>query len=417
MGHVGGAHLHPVSSEFLASVQGSYQAAYQVTLCNPQPQFGTNPTGIDIPVIDGNLTISSLTDIKSTLTVTVPGNIDVPGFDSPWDAFQPFGAELHVKLGVAYSNRSRELVSLGYHRIEQVTQQNAPYGPIEIIAMDRIAQIQQNFVQMPIPLNDGNTHRDVFERLINGIAIPQQATYPGVSPSGPGAYYQVRIPITWTGYNPDKTVIVGDQIVEDSTYNYLADLIHIYNSAIRFNNDGGMEVFSLLVDYSHPKATLIAGRGGNIIRATRTTKRSNVINICTAYGTDPNSITDFIISRNGDSASPLAWNSTTFPHVFGPATTYYSSPLLQTDGDVVLAGEALLRRYRALPLVHTLQVIPNPALQPFDPIDVIVWPGTNPVRAIIDSMVLPLNVNKPGQIITRIPLATEGLSLGLGVLA
>lgn len=381
------------------------------------PQFGTNPTGLKIPVIDGTITLSSLTDIKSTLTVTVPGNISIPGFDTPWDALQPFGAELYVKLGIEYANGERELVPLGYHRIEQVTQQVAPFGPIEIIALDRIAQIQQNNVQMPIPLNDGNTHRDVFERLVNGIAIPQQATYPGVSPSGPGAYYNVRVPISWTGYNPDRTVIVGDQIVEDSTYNYLADLIHIYNSAIKFNNDGGMEVFSLLVDYHAAKATLKAGRGGNIINAQRATKRTGVINICTAYGTDPNSITDFIISYNGDSASPLAWNSTKFPHVFGPATTYYSSPLLQTDGDVVLAGEALLRRYRALPLTYTLQVIPNPALQPFDPIDVIPWPDFNPTRAIIDSMTLPLNVNKPGQVITRIPLATEGLQLGLGVLA
>lgn len=409
--------MHPVSQRFLNAVQGSYRAAYQITLCNPVPQFGTNPTGINIPVVDGTLTISSLTDVKSTLTVTVPGNLAVPGFIDPWTAFQPYGAELYVKLGVEYANGDKELVPLGYHRIEQVTQNNAPYGPIEIIALDRIAQIQQNSVQMPIPINDRNTHRDVFERLVNGIAIPQQQTYPGVSPAGPGAYYNVRVPITWTGYDPDKTVIVGDQLVQDSTYSYLADLIHIYNSAIKFNNDGGMEVFSLLVDYSTPKATLAAGKGGNVISATRSTKRTNVVNIVTAYGTDPNSITDFIISYNADSASPLAWNSTTYPHVFGPATTYYSSPLLQTDGDVVLAGEALLRRYRSLPLTFTLQTIPNPALQPFDPIDVIVWPNTNPVRAIVDSMTLPLNVNKPAQVITRIPLATEGLQLGLGVLA
>jgi hypothetical protein len=409
--------VHAVSDRFLKAVQGSYRSAYELTLCDPIPQFGTNPTGYKIPVVDGTITLSSLTDIKSTATVMVPGNIAVPGFGTPWDAFQPFGAELYVKLGVEYANGERELVPLGYHRIEQVTQNSAPFGPIEIIALDRIAQIQQNNVQMPIPLNDGNSHRDVFERLVNGISIPQQATFPGVSPSGPGAYNNARIPISWTGYNPDKTVIVGDQIVQDSTYNYLADLIHIYNSAIRFNNDGGMEVFSLLVDYHAAKATLTAGRGGNVITVQRTTKRTGVSNICTAYGTDPNSITDFIISYNSDSASPLAWNSTQFPNVFGPATTYYSSPLLQTDGDVVLAGEALLRRFRALPLVYTLQVIPNPALQPFDPIDVIPWPDYNPTRAIIDTMTLPLNVNKPAQIITRIPLATEGLQLGLGVLA
>jgi hypothetical protein len=68
-------------------------------------------------------------------------------------------------------------------------------------------------------------------------------------------------------------------------------------------------------------------------------------------------------------------------------------------------------------LVHNLQVIPNAALEPFDPIDVVLWPGQQPTRMIIDSMVLPLTIDSVGSITTRIPLATEGLQLGLGVLA
>lgn len=401
-------YLHPVSARFIAAVSGSYRPAWRAVLVNPVPQFGTAPTGIDLPILTGGLTLNSLTDIKGNLTVTVPGTY--------WDAVQPFGAEIYIHYGVEYAPGDRELVPLGYFRIEQVSQDSAPFGPIEITAMDRIAQVQQNQLEFPLPLNDGNTHRDVFERLVNGIAIPQQATYPGVLPNGYGTYIAARIPITWTGYNPDKTVIVGDQIVQDSIWSYLSDLIHIYNSAIRFTNDGGMLVYSLLVDYSVPKGTFSAGVGGNIITAKRMTKRTDVHNSCTSYGTDPNSITDFIVSRNADSASPLAWNSTTYPHVFGLSPTYYSSPLLQTDGDVILAGEALLRRYRALPLVHNLEVIPNPALEPFDPIDVVLWPGQQPTRMILDSMTLPLAIDTTGTITTRIPLATEGLQLGLGIL-
>jgi hypothetical protein len=401
--------VHSVSARFTRAVSSSYRPAYRAVLCNPVPQFGTNPTGIDLPISAGSLTISSLTDIKGTLSLTVPGDY--------WDAVQPYGAEIYVYSGVEFAPGDTEYVPLGYFRIEQASQDVAPFGPIQLTCLDRIAQVQQNKLVFPLPINDGNTHRAVFERLVNGTAIPQQATYPGVLPDGYGAYLGVKIPITWTGYNPDRTVIVGDQIVQDSTYNYLTDLIHIYNSAIRFTNDGGMLVYSLLVDYSVPRATLAAGIGGNIISAKRMTKRTDVYNICTAYGTDPNSITDFIVSYNGDAASPLAWNGRTYPHVFGPSPTYYSSPLLQTDGDVILAGEALLRRYRALPLVHNLEVIPNPALEPFDPIDVVLWPGQQATRMIIDSMVLPLTVDTPGSITTRIPLATEGLQLGLGVLA
>ncbi|MGH3846983.1 MAG: DUF5047 domain-containing protein, partial [Pseudonocardiaceae bacterium] len=292
--------MHPVSTRFLSAVNGSYRPAWKATLVNPVPQFTTQPTGVDLPIITGSLTLSSLSDIKGTASLTIPGTY--------WDAVQPYGAEVFLSAGIEFANGEKELVPLGYFRIEQASQQIAPFGPIELTCLDRISQIQQNQLALPLPLSDGNTHRDVFEALVNGIAIPQQQTYPGVQPNGNPAYLGGRIPITWTGYNPDKTVIVGDQIVQDSTYNYLADLIHIYNSAIRFTNDGGMLVYSLLVDYSVPKATLTAGKGGNIISAQRITKRTDVHNIVTAYGTDPSSITDFIISANADSSSALAWN-------------------------------------------------------------------------------------------------------------
>jgi hypothetical protein len=47
----------------------------------------------------------------------------------------------------------------------------------------------------------------------------------------------------------------------------------------------------------------------------------------------------------------------------------------------------------------------------------VLWPGQQPTRMIVDSMVLPLSIDTAGSITTRIPLATEGLQLGLGVLA
>jgi hypothetical protein len=84
---------------------------------------------------------------------------------------------------------------------------------------------------------------------------------------------------------------------------------------------------------------------------------------------------------------------------------------------VIQAGEVLLRRYIALPLTYTLSVICNPALQTNDPIDVILRPGFAPYRCFIDSITYPLSAKTPGTIITRIPTATEGLSLGLGILA
>lgn len=401
--------MHPVSDRFLAALQGPHKVAVRATLLEEVPQFGTNPTGTPLPVVNGNVTVQALSDIKSTLTMDVPAEY--------WPLVQPFGAEVYIERGIEFAPGDCEYIGLGYHRIEEASQENAPYGPVRLIAMDRTAQLQQNKLVFPLPLNDGNSHRDVFERLVNGIAIPQQAQYPGLSPDGYGMHLDGRMPIYWTGdYDPDETKIIGDQIVQDDAYGYLAELIKFYNHAIRFNVRGEMEVYSLKFDFSTPVATLRTGVGAEIISTKRMVRRTDVHNIVTAYGSDPSSITDFISTYNSDSASPLAWNKSTFPK-FGPSPTYYSSPLLQTDGDVRLAGEVLLRRYIALPLAFTLKVVSNPALEMNDPLDVVIRPDAPPFRCMLDTIAIPLVAGTPGTITTRIPTATEGLSLGLGILA
>jgi hypothetical protein len=228
-------------------------------------------------------------------------------------------------------------------------------------------------------------------------------------------YLNARVPIYWQGYDPDAITIIGDQIVEDDSYAYLAQLIKFYYAGIRFNNAGEMIVYSLKFDFSHPVAILQGGTGGAISTIKRVVKRTDVHNIVTAYGSDPSSITDFIVTFNADPNSPLAWNKTTFPQ-FGPSPTYYSSPLLQVDADVELAGEVLLRRYIALPETFTIQTICNPALECNDPLDVSVRPGFPLQRCMLDTIMIPLVANQLGTITTRIPTATEGLSLGLGIL-
>lgn len=382
--------------------------AVRATLVEEVPQFGANPRGVEMPVVGGDVTVQALSDIKSTLTMQVPAEY--------WDLVQPFGAEIYIERGIEFAPGDAEYVGLGYHRIEQATQDDAPYGPIKIHALDRISQLQQNKLAFPLPLNDGNTHRAVFERLVNGIAIPQQAQYPGLAPDGYGMYLDARVPIYWRSYDPDTTLIIGDQIVEDDAYAYLAQLIKFYYAGLRFRVTGELEVFSFKFDFSTPVDTLRGGAGGQIISTKRTVTRTGVHNIVTAYGTDPSSITDFIITFNSDSASPLAYNKRTFPR-FGPSPTYYSSPLLQTNGDVETAAGVLLRRYIALPLEHTLRVVCNPALEPNDPIDVVVRPEFPAFRCFVDTITIPLTANTAGTITTRIPTATEGLSLGLGILA
>lgn len=400
--------MRSVTPQFLATVQGPYTIAAEAILVDSCPQFGTQPTGTSIPIVDGSVTFQSLSDIHATLQLTVPGDY--------WSALQPFGVELFIRCGVQYSPGNVEMCPLGYYRVEQITQANAPYDTIVVQGLDRMAQVEQNQLTFPLPISDGNTHRSIFEACVNGIPIPQQSTFPGLQAAGNAAYPGSTIPITWTSYNPDTTLIIGDQIIQDSTYQYLSQLIQYYNaSMMRFTDSGEMLVYSVAIDANYPVLTLTGGTNGQIIKSQRLAKRTDVHNCVTSYGTDPTALTDFIISYNNDPASPLAFNKTTYPQ-FGPAPTYYSSPLLQTNNDVLLAGQTLLERYQMLPLIHTFTMIPNPAIECNDVIDVIYRPGLQPVRCIVDTIILPLSSSTPATLTTRIPTATEGYGLGLGFL-
>lgn len=398
--------MHAVSPRFLSAIAGPHRIAARALLLDASPQFGPNPTGTPIPILDegsgSSLELTSLTDIKGTLTLTVPG--------SYWDQVQPYGTELYISRGVTYADGDTEMVGLGYFRIEQLEQDNAPFGPIKITALDRIAQLQQNKLIFPLPLLSGVSHRAVFQQLINGIPIN-----PALPTSGYPAYLYSPIPITWPAYDPDATTIIGDQIVEADSYSFLSTLISYYNCVMKFNSNGALTIPSVLLDSSTAVATLQGGGRGLISSAKRVSSRSDVYNSVTAYGSDPTAITDFITTFNTDTSSPLLWNKKTYP-AFGLACTYYNSPLLQNNNQVIQAGGILLERFSRLPTTFTLTVVPNPALEPNDVIDVIPYPGQPAQRCIIDTMTIPLTAGTAGQLTTRIPLATEGYSLGLGSL-
>lgn len=392
--------MRPVSPEFLAAVTGSHQMVVRAVLVDAAPQFSSSPTGVPMPILAGDVILTSRTDVKSTLTCTVPGQW--------WSQVQPYGAEIWVQRGVRLPNGVIEYADLGYHRIEQAEQEDAPFGPIQLTCLDRIAQLQQNRLVFPLPVDKGVTHRQVFERLINGgtgapFAYDTYAAYPA------------PVPISWSAYDPDVATIFADQVVSDDSYAFLSSLAAEYSASLRFDGQGKLTITSDIVNASIAVATIKGGAGGTRIKAGRTVSRRGVFNIVTAYGSNPSNATGFIVNFNADSGSPLAWNKTTHP-AFGPASRYYNSPLLQDDAAVEAASSRLLDRYTGLPLTWDIQCVPNPALEPDDVIDVAPS-GMLPQRCVADSITHPLVADRPGRILTRTLSDSEGTDVvGLGVL-
>lgn len=374
--------MYPVSPRFLASISVSHRVAVRVRVFDTV-QFGTAPVGGRVlPLIAGDVRMSSTADVKATAELTVPGDF--------WGQVQPFGPQVFLERGIDYGDGTQEFAALGWFRIDRAEQEDAPYGPVRLSCVDRIAQLQQNRVLRPYQVPDGTTHRQIFARLVNGNAGGGQST------AGYGMYLADEVPITWTSYNPDAARVYGGHVVEDDAYEYLAKLVDGRGCVLRFDEAGGLVVGPRDGDPAGPVVYAITtGTGGNLVRASRSVSREGVYNVVSAYGSDPAAPTGYQLAYNNDEASPLWWQGQ-----FGVAPRFYASPVIRTSAAADSAAEAVLTRYTGLPSVLALYTVPNPALRPLDRVSATYDPDVAETH-VVDEVTIPLVGDAPVQITTR----------------
>jgi hypothetical protein len=222
--------MYPVSARFLETINGTHHALVQARLLTTT-QFGANPTGTDLPILSGDVKLSATSDNKSTLEITVPGDYR--------DLVMPFGAEVWVARGIDYGDTTQEMVPLGYFRIDDVEQESAPYGPVRLSCSDRISQLKQNRVLYPFQVPEGYTHRQLFERLVNGrLAVGTPDT-----PEQTQAAMLIR-----------DRFILGQSVLEDWTWSGAPAIVGTYNDALLalYSADGGIPAqtqAAILIDY------------------------------------------------------------------------------------------------------------------------------------------------------------------------
>jgi hypothetical protein len=210
--------MYPVSARFLEHISGTHHALVQARLLTTT-QFGANPTGLDLPILAGDVKLSATSDNKSTLEIVVPGDY--------WELVQPYGAEVWVARGIDYGDTTSEMVPLGYFRIDDAEQESAPYGPVRLSCSDRISQLKQNRVLYPFQVPEGYSHRKLFERLVNGrLSVGSAET-----PEQTQAAQLIR----------DRFVL-GQSIGDDWSWSGAPSIVDTYNDALLalYRVDGGM---------------------------------------------------------------------------------------------------------------------------------------------------------------------------------
>lgn len=357
-------------------VSGSHTLLTHVRLVTGFPT-GYDPDGVDIPVRSGTVELDGTADVFATLDLEIPG-VD-PATGRPWfprrsaDMLAPYGAELFIRVGVDLGDRTL-WSPLGYFRIDDLDQPDAPDGPIRISGSDRMAGI-------------------IDARLVEPMEFGRSATYAQVVT----ALVQDAHPLAVVAFDDDS----GDRtigrrlIVEEDRYEALRDLAESLGKLVRWDGEGILRVADA-PDATVPVWHVRAGRHGVLVSAQRRVTRQGIYNAVVAQGEATSGAPARAVVVDDGPRSPTRWGGP-----FGKVPRFYSSPLLTTRGQARAAAASILRRSLGMPYSVSLGAVTNPALRPHDPIRVTLRDGSRDLH-IVDTVSIPLTVGSgPMRLSTR----------------
>lgn len=355
----------PVSNDFLAALTGSHSAVYRARVLTAY-QNGTDPMGTELEVISGTVRLDSTADERSSLDLTVIGSWPINQQSSP---LAPFGQEIYVERGIEGVNSSgTEWVGLGYHRIEVIEQDDAPDSPIRITGRDRMAAIIEARLLEPRTYEAGTTFLEIFEDLILEI-------YPSavLEISGDVAASELREAVT----------------VDRERYDFLRDMATSRSQIMYFNYEGHL-VVQEVPDPTTPVWTIAAGEGGVLINTRRQLSRTGVYNAVVAEGSEAD-LDAVDPPARGVAVDDDESSATYFYGPYGQVPRFYASPLLYTDAQAAQAAASILLQTTGLPYSLDLTLLPNPALEPLDAVNVIMEDGATAEIHVLDTVTIPLS--------------------------
>lgn len=358
--------MRPVSAAFQQIVRGSHRMSARARVCAPG-QTGVNPTGTEVPILSGDVQLDANADVRSTVDLTTDGSAMWP--TSPSGLLTPYGNELFVERGVVYGDGAVEWVSLGYHRLYAVEQDDVPNGPIRLAGRDRMSAIIDGELLAVRQFTAGTTISAVFNSLVLEVYPEAVIEY---------------------DFNAAATTLTGSHVAEEDRYGFLLDLVQSLGKIMYFDHQGKLQIRSApnptvpVLDVNH-------GANGVLVAMSRALDREGVYNAVVAIGETPGATAvPRAVAYDLNPSSPTWWNGP-----FGRVPRFYSSPFIASDAQAFGAAEAMLRRAIGLPYNVDFTAVPNPALEPLDPVRVTYANDAPAEIHVIETMTVPLVSDAP----------------------
>jgi hypothetical protein len=335
-----------------------------VTLVDPG-QTGVTPTGTALKLVDGSVTVDANAAMRTTgdMTLAEPWSDDGTGV-------APYGQEVYVERGVVFGNGAREFVGLGYLRLNEVSQDEAPLGPLRVRLEDRMAGLVEARLLAPVQYDSATTYGTVFLDLVQEV-------------------YSFAT-IEWDD-DSDLESLGRGAVAEEDRYGFLNDLV-VGLGKVWYWDHRGVLVIKTPPDDTTPVFTVDAGARGVLVQPSRALTRENVYNAVVVRGEGAgDEAAAYGVAYDLNLASLTYWNGT-----FGKVPRFYASPFITTDAQAVVAATRLLQGYLGLPYEVNFTMVPNVALEPLDAVLVVYPPdlSKNPkIRQethVLDTLAIPL---------------------------
>lgn len=367
-----------VTANFLAAIQTSFTMVVQADVYFQQTYVVT------VPITDGAITVDRSSDVRRSGTATIGDKTFWPTFAN--SALAPYGAEMNLKAGIIYANGTKEMVSLGWFTVENVSIEAA--GGLPIVQLYDRAQVLKRDPFL-WPKSPGTQS---FAALIPAY-LQGAASYLTVSLDG-------SLSTALSGQCPGGTAF-------DDRSGAIQQMAQWAGADAYFDVFGVMQVkptptlFGLTDSQKAAKSvwTISAGAGGILTQAQRTVGRTDVANGVVVRGTTTGSTTaPEGYAFDTDTRSPTYWGPApanaasgvqAYSTPFGQQGIVVQNDLITTNAQAGAAAQVELNKRLGLARTVNLTAVPNFALEAGDIFKVIYADGTFEYH-IVNSMSIPL---------------------------
>lgn len=354
--------MYPVSSKWAPALSSAHGVVTRVDLL-----LAGSPVREEIPFTDGSVSVDAGSEVRRTLTLTIPDPTDFPVSED--DPFSPYGHELFVQSGLRYIDGSEETVPLGFFVIESIDG-DTHTGPLTINAAGREVLIQaEPFETATSTAGYESPFLFIKDRILDVIpsaTVVNEAT----------AATTNLATATW---DADSDRWAALQSVARSC------------GAVLFCNANGSFVLRDVPDptTATPVWSVNAGDNGVMVGAKRSLSSEGVCNRVVVRGENAadNAVPISATATISDPSDPLRYGGP-----FGKRTKTITSDLATNSTKAQGMANAEIRKARQPNRTVSLSSVPNAALDADDCIRVVYGPIADPELHIVRSFSVPLTV-------------------------